>query len=217
MKLPPLVHQLGLHFKGATPLVRIALHIVLTRELAIIQREGGWSGGGGWWAEREAAKAGKRQRWVDKVRALAGITERLAAIYYKDGLAVMARLRKFPRPGTAELAAMLERQPSTLTAEERQCMVESIVKLGLYPGDTMMGLYREYKSGQPKAPPAQQLEALALSFGVSPENAAKVADILLDDETEALRRNAGLRRLALRAYLQNRAKDQLGETPTSFQ
>jgi hypothetical protein len=242
MKLPPLVHQLGLHFKGATPLVRIALYIVLTREIAIIQREGGWSGGGGWWSEREAAKAGKRQRWVDKVRALAGISERLAAIYYKDGLTVISRLRTFPRAGTAEILALMERRPSTLTAEERQGMVESIVNLGLYPGDTMMGLYREYQSGQPKAPPvtdspggkrvppapwfAQDLQALALSYGVSPENAAEVARIVSTDpeplNLSAIRRIGKRiseeRALAeLKRFWIDMNADPNGETPKSFQ
>jgi hypothetical protein len=210
MKTPPLIAALGLQFRGMPLPVQIAGRIILAIESDFIRLENGYIGGGGWHNFHAEVKAGTRPRWEDFAKVNAGGTRASFAIWGKCKLAVISRLRTFPRPGTKELLALMERRPSTLTADERQGMLDSIMRLGLREGDTFEGLRMEFRYNQPTPPssaaampaeaadakPAEpaavevpivkslrDIENLAIASGVSPARAFSIARIIAFNKT----------------------------------
>ncbi len=183
----PLAERLKLKLSGVPSQVRKASMIVLALELDNLHQTLGYKGCGSWQSYRSERESGERLTWEDFCRHHAGTTEATRRNYIKAGRVVLDRLRAFPRPGTEELIRAMGQAPSTLTDDQRQGMIDDMVRLVITTDEDWRSIWKVAKgqsfhpdSNHSTAPGASatDLANLARQVGVSPANSQRVAGIL---------------------------------------
>lgn len=143
---PPLVTALNLKIKGVPGPVRLASQMILGAELYHLQQKLGYQGGGAWWSARDEVAAGTRPTWVEFCKAEAGVTETSARHYYECGEAFKNRLRWVRFKPAKPLLKMMEKVPSTLTAEDREGLIDRISRM--IPDATAVCLRNEFRAAK---------------------------------------------------------------------
>jgi hypothetical protein len=145
----PLAESLNLTLTGVTPHERMIAMIILAMELQHLKVQLGYCGGG-CHHYRSDPPSGKRQSWVEYLRANYGRDEGVFRNYHMCGVAIAKRMEA---AGQAEGLALMARQPSTLTEAERESLRWHI-DATIHEGETMSSLRREFRREFRQGPPA---------------------------------------------------------------
>jgi hypothetical protein len=215
---PPLVESLKLHFSGVSSSLRLANLFVLAAELEHLHKLNNYHIRG---PKLKAEAETKRPTWEKFCSLNAGISELSLRNYLECWNVLKFRLHYDSRPEAKAILQLMIIRPSDLSDDERQKMIQGIATLALKKDDTPGTLRKEYREprkdnsgesqavagdGNGHAIPASpvtyhqtpgEMELLALACGVSPENAKRVADIILKDRYQKTLKRAASRAVKL--------------------
>lgn len=123
---PPIPQRLGVDIKGGAPEVRMAGQILIGIELEAMRQAMGYQGEGSWQSHRGEDGRSTRPLWTEFCKTGAGVSDVTAGKLLRMAITVKRRLEQ--RPETMGFAALMDKPPSTLTAEALEELREVIAR-----------------------------------------------------------------------------------------